>query len=127
MSNRKLRVAELLKREVSDLLRTRFQGRAALITITEVDVAPDNSHAKVFYSVVETEPDSYRAAQRFLDGERALIKRELAKRIVLKRLPDIRFMRDEAVERGARIEALIDSLDIPASEPDPASAEDEEG
>jgi ribosome-binding factor A len=115
-----------LKREVSDILRSRYQGRAALITITEVDVAPDNSHAKVFYSVVETEPDSYRDAQRFLDGERGLIKRELAKRIILKRLPDIRFLRDEAVVRGARIEALIDSLEISDADPEGDEREEDE-
>lgn len=111
MSNRKLRVGELLRREISEILHTRFQDRAVMITITYVDVSPDNKNALAFFSVIETQPDSIRRAKQFLDDKIGFFKRELGKRIVLKSMPDIKFQFDELNQQGARINALIDELD----------------
>jgi ribosome-binding factor A len=110
MSNRKIRVGELIKREVSDILHTRFKGRYVMITITDVDVSPDNKNAKVFYSVIETKEHTRGHAQRFLESNEALIKRELGKRIVLKYMPSLQFVLDEKNLAAARVHELLDSL-----------------
>ncbi|HYP16009.1 MAG TPA: ribosome-binding factor A, partial [Opitutus sp.] len=57
MSNRTLRVNELLQRELSDILRKRYQSESVAITITEVRVAPDLRDARVFVSVVGSEEE----------------------------------------------------------------------
>ena len=118
MSNRKVRVGELIKREISDILHTRFQGRSVMITITDVDVSPDNKNALVLYSVIETDGNQRRQAQRFLEKNRALIKRELSKRIILKYMPELQFTFDEANLAASRVNQLLDSLDIPGDEPE---------
>lgn len=116
MSNRKIRVGELIKREISDILHTRFQSRAVMITITDVDVSPDNKNARVMYSVIETKNVTRIDAQNFLDTKHPLIKRELCKRIVLKYMPVLEFVFDEKNLAAARVNELLDSLHIPEEE-----------
>lgn len=127
MSNRKVRVGELIKREISDILHTRFQGRSVMITITDVDVSPDNKNARVLYSVVETDGRQGLHAKRLLENNRSLFQRELSKRIILKYLPTLEFVFDEANQAANRVNALLDSLDLPALPPtDGAEAEEDE-
>ena len=47
MSNRTLRVNELIQRELGDILRRRYQSEAVAVTITEVRVAPDLRDGRV--------------------------------------------------------------------------------
>ena len=57
MSNRLLRVNELLQRELSGYLRKRYTSEATRLTITGADVTGDLREAKVFYNVVGSDPD----------------------------------------------------------------------
>ncbi|MBT3482371.1 MAG: 30S ribosome-binding factor RbfA [Opitutales bacterium] len=110
MSNRNIRVSELVKREVSDILHTRYQGESVSITVTGVDVAPDHSNAKVYYSTIVKGAEQVKA-QRFLNRFAGKIRYEMGKRIVLKRLPALSFQFDDAIEQGTRINEIIDSFD----------------
>ena len=111
MSQRMLRVSELVKREISDLLHTRYRSEAIYITITDVEVSSDLRTAQVYFSVIG---DSERAvlASRFLNAESRELRRMLGKRIVLKYLPNLNFVYDESLERGAHLNALIDELGL---------------
>jgi len=111
MSNRNVRVSELLKREISDILHTQFQGESVAITISDVDVSPDHSQAKVFFTTIGDDREQNRAGA-FLNRFKGRIRHELTKRIVLKRMPALEFTYDLAVERGARMNELLDSLEI---------------
>ncbi len=115
MSNRNVRVSELLKREISDILHTRYQRESVAITITGVDVSPDHSKARVFYSLLSVQEDSWNA-QSFLDKFAGKIRFELGKRIVLKRLPALEFEFDESIAQGDRINEIIDALDLAEEE-----------
>jgi ribosome-binding factor A len=116
MSKRVTRVNELLKREVSHVLHTRYQEAALGITILEVQTLATLRGAKVFYAVLGDEA-RIREAHTFLRSHAEEIRREVGKAIVLKFLPHLEFLRDDSVERGARVNALIDSLDIPPEPP----------
>ncbi|MBD5779948.1 30S ribosome-binding factor RbfA [Pelagicoccus sp. NFK12] len=116
MSNRKVRVGELVKREISDILHTRFKTSAVLITITEVDVSPDNKNALVFYSVIEANGFTRKKAQQFFAKNSSMFRRELGKRIVLKFLPALTFAFDEKNRAAAMVNELIDELVEPESE-----------
>ena len=77
-----------------------------MITITSVDVSPDMSHAKVFFTILEKQK-----LQETLDGlSRAagFLRSQLAKRIRMYTTPQLRFEYDESVERGDRLSRLID-------------------
>lgn len=110
MSNRILRVNELVQREISAYLHTRYQSEAVAITITSVQIAPDLQTGKVFYSVMggKTTPEE---AARWLRRKSREIRLELGRRIVLKFLPQLTYILDQSTERASRVEQLLDGLD----------------
>ena len=53
-SGRPQKLGDLMQRELSSLLRLELRDpRVGMITITSVDVSPDLSHAKVFFTILE--------------------------------------------------------------------------
>lgn len=115
MSNRNVRVSELLKREVSDILHTRYQKETVGITITKVDVAPDHKTAKVYFSHLSKE-EGIGQAKRMLESQAGRIRFELCKRIVLKNTPSLKFVYDDSIEYGVYMNDLIDSLEFSEDE-----------
>lgn len=111
MSNRTVRVNELVKREISDILRKRYQSESVYITITEVRVAPDLRDGRVFVSIVGDD-DTVTAKFRWLRRQATDIRQELARRIVLKYLPKFEYVIDHSAERGTRIGQLLDEIGI---------------
>ena len=112
MGQRIVRVNELVMREVSEILHTRYQAESVYITVTGVNVAPDLRRATVFYSVFGDE-ERARAARKFLGCESAEIQKRVGKRVVLKYLPVLNFSYDDSIERGMHLNAMIDQLDVP--------------
>ncbi len=115
MSNRTVRVNELVQRELSDILRRRYQSESVAITLTEVRVSPDLRDARVFVSVVGDEATG-EDRLRWLRRHAGEIREELSRRIVLKYLPKFEYVLDPSVERGARILRMLDEIG-PAPEP----------
>ena len=109
MSSRTIRVNELLRRELGDILRKHYQTEAVAMTITEVRVAPDLRDAIVFVAVVG---ESAFAEQklRWLRRQGAAVREELARRIVLKFLPKLEYRLDEKTPKANRILGLLDEL-----------------
>ncbi|HVW21207.1 MAG TPA: 30S ribosome-binding factor RbfA [Opitutaceae bacterium] len=110
MSNRTVRVNALVQREISDILRKRYQSEAVALTVTEVRVSPDLREGRVFVAVVGSE-DFAAERLRWLRRQAPLIREELAKRIVLKFLPRFEYVLDRSAARGARLMTLLDQLD----------------
>lgn len=109
MSQRNVRVNELLRREISDVLHTRFRQESVYITITAVNVTPDHRTAQVFFSVLGSRQDS-RQAHSWLAQNCREIRHQVGKRIVLKYLPHLRFEYDPSIERGANIIQILDNI-----------------
>ncbi len=116
MAQRVFRVNELLKREISDILHTRFQAETIAITILEVDAAPDLREARVFYNAFGNENNKI-AAAHFFTRYHGEIRRLLGRRIVFKYLPHLFFVLDESTERGMRINQLLDNLGLTGEQP----------
>lgn len=110
MGQRGVRVNELIKREISDILHTRFRSEAVYITVIDVEVTPDLRRARVFFSVLGGE-DRVRQSQIWLDGKRDEIRHHLGKRVVLKYLPRLAFHHDTAIERGMNLIELLDEIE----------------
>jgi len=110
MSNRLTRVAELLQREISTLLRARWPQEAARVTVTDVVISPDLAQARVKYAVIGG-PEAERAAARLLTRVRGELRTGVGKVVTLKRTPDFKFVLDESAERSLRIRAMLDDLD----------------
>lgn len=109
MSNRTLRVNELIQRELSDILHRRYQSEAVRITITEVRVAPDLRDARLFVSVMGDD-DVVQERMRWLRGKLSDLRIELGRRIVLKFMPRFTVALDKSASRGNRILQVLDEL-----------------
>ena len=109
------KVADLIQRELSDLLRREVRDpRVGMVTITSVDVSPDLSHAKIFFTILSKEN-----LQQTTDGlQRAagFLRSQLAHRTKLYSTPELRFAYDDSIERGDRLSQLIDSV-VPREPP----------
>lgn len=112
MSNRMVRINELVQREISGILRRRYQSESVAMTITEVRVAPDLRDARVFVSIVG---DAESAAEklRWLRQRAPAIREELGRLIVLKYLPKFDYVLDQSTGRSARVLQLLDELERP--------------
>jgi len=108
---RVVRINELIKREISSILHTRYREASVRITISEVETSPDLKEAVVYYGVIGGKDDEARA-RRFFGKEGGEIRMMLGKRVVIKYLPRLFFRFDDSMERGNRIGEIIDSLDI---------------
>jgi ribosome-binding factor A len=110
------RLGDLIQRDVSELIRLEMRDpRVGMITVTSVDVSPDMSHAKVFFTILEKEklPETLAGLRRAA----GFLRSQLAKRIKMYTTPELRFAYDESVERGDRLSRLIDSALRPAAAP----------
>lgn len=112
MSTRTLRVNELVQREISDILRKRYQSESVALTITEVRVAPDLRDARVFVSIVGT-PEFAEEKLTWIRSKAPEIREEVARRIVLKYLPKFEYVLDRSAARGARILQVLDEIEHP--------------
>jgi ribosome-binding factor A len=106
---RSRRIAEQIQRELSEILRLELKDpRVGMITLTDVEVSVDQSHAKVFFTLLG-EPERIAAATRGLQHAAGFLRSELAHRMKLRVVPQLQFKYDESVERGARLSQLIDA------------------
>ena len=107
-SGRPEKLGDLIQRELSDLLRRELRDpRVGMVTITAVDVSPDLSHAKVFFTTLSRE--HIEEASEGLRRAAGFLRSQLARRIKLYTTPELRFVYDESVERGDRLSRLIDA------------------
>jgi ribosome-binding factor A len=118
VSNRIVRINELVQREISDILRQRHASEAVAITVSEVRIAPDLRDGRVFIAILG---DAAAVADRFrwLQRRAPEIREELAKRIVIKFLPHLTYVLDKSSDRVARLLRAMDEVEAakPASEP----------
>ena len=105
MGERKIRVGELVKREISRIIHERWRSESVKITLTEADVSPDLKRARIYYSVL-----GGREA-KFLMSKRGELRRMLGKNVVLKYTPELEFAYDPSIERGMKILSLMDEIE----------------
>ena len=111
-SGRAQRLGDLMQRELSELIRLELRDpRVGMITLTSVDVSPDMSHAKVFFTMLEK--DKLDDILYGLKRSAGFLRSQLAKRIKMYTTPELRFAYDESVERGDHLSRLIDSTKTP--------------
>ena len=106
---RSRRIAEQVQRELSDIIRLELKDpRVGMITITDVEVTDDQSHARVYFTVLGDEARIADAAKG-LKHAAGFLRSELAHRMKLRAVPQLQFKHDESVERGMRLSQLIDA------------------
>ncbi|NJD26643.1 MAG: 30S ribosome-binding factor RbfA [Betaproteobacteria bacterium] len=101
------RVAEQVRRDLADLIRSELKDpRVGMISLTAVELTPDYAHAKVFFTTL----DSAHLAdiEQGLRRAAGFLRRELGRRIHIHTLPELHFIYDSSLERGASLSSLIE-------------------
>ncbi len=111
MTLRNERVRKELMREISDILRRDIQDAriSGVVSIIDVQVSHDNSYAKVYYSVFGSEEQKEKTIEA-IDQNKSKIRYEVGKRIRLRVTPDLRFICDDSIERGAKVTEIIEKI-----------------
>ena len=104
------RVADRIREELADiLLRDVADPRLAMITVTDVDVDRELAYAQVFV-IASGDEDRMDEVLDGLERAQGYLRSQLAARIQLKNFPQLRFRWDASLQRGIRIEELLDRL-----------------
>ncbi len=109
MSNRTVRINELIHRELNDILRRYYQTEAVAITVTEVRIATDLRDGKVFVAIIGDDELIIRR-MAWLRRQARDIREELARRITLKFLPKLTYSIDETTPRSAKVLQMLDDM-----------------
>lgn len=111
MSARMRRVDEAVREVLGETITKDLKDpRVGFVTVTEVRTSPDLRHARVYVSVLGSEPereaslDGLRSAHGFLQGR-------LAAELRLKNTPELTFVIDDTAEKAARLETIIKQVD----------------
>ncbi|MDX2273213.1 MAG: 30S ribosome-binding factor RbfA [Cyanobacteriota bacterium] len=106
------RVAELIKREVSQMLLTDIKDDrvgAGMVSVTNVQVSNDLQHAKVYVSIYGT-AEAQAEAITGLQAATSFVRREISQRLSLRRAPVVVFQQDRSIEEGNRVLSLLSRL-----------------
>ena len=124
-SRRVEKFSALLKREISELL---FNGvrderiHQAMITITTVEVSGDLQHAKIFISLFGEEQKKAKVLVG-LEEAKGFIRAELARRLQMRRSPELVFRIDKGMAKGPSVLDLLNSLELERQSKDIRSQE----
>ena len=112
MSRRTERVGEQVRAELSRMLREEVTDpRIGFVTLVRVDVSPDLCSALVFWSLVETDGSPSREdTEAGLESAAAFLRRGLAAKLALRRVPALRFRYDPSLELGDQTLSLLRTL-----------------
>ena len=114
MSFRRARVTRDIRGRIAEVIATEVRDpRLALVTITDAEVSPDLSFARIFYRP-GGEPEQ---VARALLKAKPFIRRRLAEKTRLRRVPELDFRIDWGIDRGARVEKILAELRDERREP----------
>ncbi len=103
--NRSFKVADQIQRDLADLISRELKDpRVGMVTIQAVEVTPDYAHAKVFYSLLNGDPEQ---TTQGLNAAAGFLRSGLFKRLHIHTVPTLHFVFDRTTERAADMNALI--------------------
>ncbi len=111
-SNRIMRINEEIQKSLAEKLRTVKDPRVSttMISITRVETTPDLRYAKVYVSFLEEDkaPD----AMKGLKSAGGYLRREVGNALKLRYTPELQWALDDSITYGAKLLALINSLEV---------------
>ena len=115
---RHIRVRELLKRELNEIFRREFPVELGIVSVSEVGVSNDLHSAKVFVSSIgdnKTQQRAFRAVRK----SASKIQFQLGQTVALRYTPKLKFVMDEARNRGDRVLQILDEIEDDSQEYNP--------
>jgi ribosome-binding factor A len=115
VGNRPDRVGEAIRDELSQLIaREVHDPGVGFVTLTRVKVSPDLQLARIYYTIMGDEK-TRRETDKALKRATPFLRRQLARRIRLRRVPEIAFFYDESIAHQDRIEQILQELKAEAA------------
>jgi ribosome-binding factor A len=109
---RNARVSSQMQKELSLILQRNIDdSRLGFITINEVDVTKDLAVAKVYVTVLNVDEKGKRTNVKLLNELSPVIRHELAKRMRLRHISELRFYYDDSFDKGMRVAELLSDVD----------------
>jgi ribosome-binding factor A len=104
--NRSERVAGQMRRDLARLIQQELKDPAVgFVSLSDVEVSRDLSHAKVFITVFN--PEKAGESLQALSRAAAFLRRRLGQELRLRHVPELHFVHDDSVEKGSHIDDLI--------------------
>ena len=103
------KIEDLLHKEIANIIVTRIDNPQIknTVTITDIKVSKDIRSAIVYFVTLDK---NFKKVERIINELKPTIKFYLSKNVHLKRIPDIKFIFDDTIIKGQRINKLLDSL-----------------
>jgi ribosome-binding factor A len=103
------RLGDLIREEVADIVQNRIKHKSlGFLTITGARVSDDLRNAVVYVSVLDLQQRD--RTIRKLNATTSVVRSELGRRLKIKYIPKLKFMPDESVEYGMKIDRILDEL-----------------
>ncbi len=108
--SRPARVGDQIRAELASLLTRQVHDPGiGFLTITSVTVSPDLQQARVYYTTIGDQK-AKRDSARALERATPFLRRHVGQRLRLKRVPELTFFYDESIEKGDRVEQILQEL-----------------
>ena len=105
------RINSDIKIAISDILRDVKDPRVSkLISVVKVDVSGDLSYASIYVSAIEGADKTSESVKALNKGAAGFIRSELGRRVKLRKVPEIKFIADDSIEKSTEISRIIDSF-----------------
>ncbi|MBQ9011784.1 MAG: 30S ribosome-binding factor RbfA [Bacilli bacterium] len=109
MSIKSERVSDALIEQISYILENEVKNKDInFVTITDVKVTNDLSFAKVYYTVLDDTKKE--ATDKALKSASGFIRHALRDRVDIRQIPELRFLYDESIEYGNKIESILEDI-----------------
>jgi ribosome-binding factor A len=105
---RNRKIADGIQKELSEIIRLNMRDpRVSMVTVTDVELTRDNSHAKIFFTAMGNEAQVL-SCRHGLQSAAGFLRSQLAHRLTIRTVPQLHFEIDTSIERGVRLSKLID-------------------
>lgn len=112
---------------ISGELKNRELSLSGIISVTEVDVAPDLKTAKVFISIYAKDPEKKQLSYDIIKANAPYIRHLMSERMHIRTVPALTFLLDGSFEYGARIDELLKQVEKDLPKEEEKEEDDNEG
>ncbi|MBE6114764.1 MAG: 30S ribosome-binding factor RbfA [Erysipelotrichaceae bacterium] len=127
MSIKQERVAGIIRKEISELIQFNLKDpQIGFVTITDVALTADLSIAKVYVTFLGKDARN-EAGLKALNRSKGYLRSELAKRLSIRKCPELIFLHDDALEKGNRIEKILFNINQEQKEREERLAAEDKG
>lgn len=117
MPNRRLRVSDQIQKDIAEIITFELkEPNLGIVTITEVDVTPDYSSAKVFFTILNDDEEAIHTVTQKLNKASGFIRNQLGRRIKIHTMPQLRFEYDHSIAHGMALTQLIEKANATRSQ-----------